>query len=363
MESSIFDKNPHQLLLEDMFRSFYENSGDPTYDQPHPFSYFEKYILKAVNQFPDSLTLHKCASLLSEDYFFDEGTDTVVHPHVSWFPPIWHVDHFFVVQIVLKGQMTSYVSQQTIRLKEGNVCIIAPNTRHAISCFSDACVIKILIRKSTFDKAFLGLLQEKDSILARFFAHTLYSDSPHPFLYFSCGPDKELMEIIGRLLIEDSTHLAFRSHMLNSIMEQFFITLLRYHEKSIVFPEHTTMHQNENLIFILKYIQEHPSSITLPEVARLFNYSERHIQRVLRASTGMSFTEIIQTIRMKEAARMLIHSKAPVSKIASDTGYTNMGNFRKIFRRTYGMTPLEYRKQYSEQPLLEDSSSDGTFLL
>lgn len=340
-----FEKTTHHKELETMFRTFYEKSDDSAYQIPHSFDYFETVILKAISRYPDSFTLHNCASLLSEKTFFKEGTDTVFHPHVSWFPPIWHVNHFFVIQVVLKGNATTYVANQELQLEEGNVCIIAPHSRHATSCFSDdSYVLKILIRTSSFEQAFFGILKNQDTILAEFFARTLYSNNPHPYLLFSCGWDEEMMEIIAKGIRETYSHRSLHAQMINCLMTQFFITLLRNHEKDLVFPENVSVRQSENLIFILKYIQEHASTITLSELAELFNYSERHIQRVLRKSTGKSFTEITQTIRMSEAAQLLRDSRYPISTIAAEVGYNNLGNFRKIFSKTFQMSPAEYRK-------------------
>ncbi len=341
-----FEKNAHHRTLEEMFHSFYEKSGDSAYQLPHSYAYFEQVILKAVNRFPDSLTLHKCAALLNEESFFEEGVDTVFHPHISWFPPIWHVNHFFVIQIVLKGSVNTYIANQELTLKKGNVCIVAPNCRHAISCFSDdSYVLKILIRTSSFEQAFFGILRNQDTVLAEFFARTLYSNSPNPYLLFSCGWDNEMMELIAKGIRESNSHRSLHAQMLNCIMNQFFITLLRDHEKDLLFAENAHVHQSENLIFILKYIQEHASTISLPELAELFNYSERHIQRVLKKNTGHSFTEITQTIRMNRAARLLRDSRYPIATIAADVGYNNLGNFRKIFNKTFLMSPAEYRRQ------------------
>ncbi len=340
-----FEKTAHHKELETMFCTFYEESHDSAYQIPHSFEYYEPVILKAICHYPDSFTLHNCASLLSEKAFFEEGTDTVFHPHVSWFPPIWHVNHFFVILVVLKGNATTYVANQELHLEEGNVCIIAPHSRHATSCFGDdSYVLKILIRTSSFEQAFFGILKNQETVLAEFFARTLYSNNPNPYLLFSCGWDNEMMEIIAKGISESNSHRSLHSQMLNCLMTQFFITLLRNHEKDLVFPENARVRQSENLIFILKYIQEHATTITLSELADLFNYSERHIQRILQKSTGKSFTDIIQTIRMNEAAQLLRDSRYPISTIAAEVGYNNLGNFRKIFSKTFQMTPAEYRK-------------------
>ncbi len=75
---------------------------------------------------------------------------------------------------------------------------------------------------------------------------------------------------------------------------------------------------------------------------------------------GLSFTEIIQNAKMKEASRLLRGSNYPVSKIADVLGYKNQGNFRDIFRKTYGQSPMEYRNlhgrdQGNDQPGMSNS--------
>ena len=105
----------------------------------------------------------------------------------------------------------------------------------------------------------------------------------------------------------------------------------------------------------MKYIQDHYTTVTLKELADLFNYSERQVQRILKTYMGLSFTEIIQNAKMKEAARLLRGSNYPISKIADVLGYNNQGNFRDIFRKTYGQSPTEYRhthrkEQMNDQP-------------
>ena len=159
-----FEKPKKHLQVEDTFRTFYEQSGDTAYQLPHSFDYYEKMIHQAVERYPDSLTLKKCASAIGEEAFFPEGTDVVFHLHLSWFPPIWHTTEFFVMQVVTNGSFTSYIANQELHLTRGNICIIAPDSRHALSCFSHAGILCVLIRKSAFEKAFLNILRETDSM-------------------------------------------------------------------------------------------------------------------------------------------------------------------------------------------------------
>ena len=99
------------------------------------------------------------------------------------------------------------------------------------------------------------------------------------------------------------------------------------------------------MVFILKYIQEHFNTVSLAELSKFFNYSERQIQRIIKTSTDLSFSENILRLKMKKAKKLLKNSDISISVIAKETGYTDSGTFRQAFKKYYGMTPQKYRSQ------------------
>lgn len=48
--------------------------------------------------------------------------------------------------------------------------------------------------------------------------------------------------------------------------------------------------------------------------------------------------------RLTRAAELLQTTKAPVSAIAEAVGYLNQSKFAAVFKRRYGVTPLEFRR-------------------
>ena len=52
-------------------------------------------------------------------------------------------------------------------------------------------------------------------------------------------------------------------------------------------------HGRKNIIFILKYIELHYATLTLPELASFFNYSERQMTRILKNYTGQTFKKAL----------------------------------------------------------------------
>ena len=353
-----FSKDKKQLLIEEYFRHCYEKAGDTEYQYPHTYRYYREELQGAAEMFSIQITEEN----LEEEVLQEKDIDVHFHHQPAFFPPVWHTNNFFSVQIMLDGEFTGFVADQKIPMRKGNICIVAPEARHALSCFSEGNLLCLLIRRSTFEKAFLGVLQDKESILADFFSRILYGLNPHPFLFFPCEWDPALMEVLKNAYLESLRCDEFRNRMVNSLVDQFFIMLLRNHGSDVVFGN-ISIRKSENLLAIMKYIQDHYTTVTLKELADLFNYSERQVQRILKTYMGLSFTEIIQNAKMKEAARLLLGSNYPISKIADVLGYNNQGNFRDIFRKTYGQSPTEYRntrgrEQKNIQPGISAAEKD-----
>lgn len=331
--------------LETVFRSLWKEHPDLDLALPHPQEYYTE-ILKLA----DKRTSHPFPSLLlntrlDEASFFRENFDTELYRHLRYLPAILHSHAFLEIVCVVEGSCTNYVLQQELHMKKGDICIIAPETEHAVSAFSDECIlINILLRVSTFEKAFFGVLSEND-ILSDFFMRTLYHSKTHPYLYFRTGDDQELFDYVLYAYQEFLGNHQYKERFLNNIISAFFIILLRNHGSDVIVPEIDTEGNDENVIFILKYMQENYSTVTLSSLAEFFNYSERQIQRIIKKSTGISFSENIQKLKMKHAAQLLMDPDRSVSAVAEDLGYSDVGNFRHIFKKYYGMSPAEYRSR------------------
>lgn len=131
--------------------------------------------------------------------------------------------------------------------------------------------------------------------------------------------------------------------MINALLEIFFICLLRNHEQNMIVPNPAGKKQEKNIIFILKYIELHYATLTLPELASFFNYSERQLTRILKNYTGQTFSSLIQNIRLSRAAEILKQPDRSVTAVMEEIGYSNITHFYKIFEKKFHMTPAEYR--------------------
>lgn len=281
---------------------------------------------------------------LNENTFFNKDADIALYRHLRYLPAFWHSHSFIEIICVFSGTCTNYICEQEIPMQEGDIFIIAPGTPHSISAFSDDCVIiNIEIRTSTFETAFFGVLNEND-ILSDFFTHSLYHSPKHPYIFFRTNADHELFDYVLYAYAEFEGNHLYKYRLINNVIAAFFIILLRNHGTEVIVPNITSDERSEDVVFLLKYIETN-FTVTLSELATFFNYSERQIQRILKKSTGLNFRDIIQKLKMNYAATLLQNPDLPISSIAEKLGYSNINNFRQIFKKYYGISPLEYREQ------------------
>ena len=85
--------------------------------------------------------------------------------------------------------------------------------------------------------------------------------------------------------------------------------------------------------------------MTLESLSEAFHLSKPYLSRYIREKTGTTFQEVVKEERMKKARSMLRHTNHTVETIAAEVGYENVEHFNRLFKKSYGMTPVQYRKQ------------------
>ncbi|GGF22076.1 hybrid sensor histidine kinase/response regulator [Flavobacterium limi] len=66
----------------------------------------------------------------------------------------------------------------------------------------------------------------------------------------------------------------------------------------------------------------------------------------IKSLTGYSPVEFIRDIRIKRAAQLITTNQLLIKEIAYMTGFSDIKYFNKSFKKKYGVTPMEYRKQH-----------------
>ncbi len=109
-------------------------------------------------------------------------------------------------------------------------------------------------------------------------------------------------------------------------------------------------HQGQSVVGQVKgYIKSHYNEeITRATMASLVFLNPDYLARLFKKETGQSLGAYVQELRIHEAEKLLAETSVPVNEIALRVGYDNFSYFSHIFRERTGLTPNEYRKQYTD---------------
>ena len=79
-------------------------------------------------------------------------------------------------------------------------------------------------------------------------------------------------------------------------------------------------------------------------LAEKFSVGETSLKNYFRGVYGQNISTYLREVRMKAAAEFLANTSRPIAEIAEQVGYSNQGKFAAVFKKQFGMSPLEYRR-------------------
>ena len=85
--------------------------------------------------------------------------------------------------------------------------------------------------------------------------------------------------------------------------------------------------------------------VYLDDLTKRAGMSRATLLRHFRAALGVTPMIYLRNLRLRHAAELLVNTDFDLKEIADRSGFFEMPYFFKAFRRCYGMSPLEYRRQ------------------
>jgi len=92
------------------------------------------------------------------------------------------------------------------------------------------------------------------------------------------------------------------------------------------------------------YVETHlHEKILIETVAQICGMSRFEFSRAFKREHGMTFRNYVIDCRLKRAAAMLCQTTSTITDVAFSVGFQDLSNFSRLFRRTMGHAPREYR--------------------
>lgn len=86
--------------------------------------------------------------------------------------------------------------------------------------------------------------------------------------------------------------------------------------------------------------------VRLSEAAQIAQMNENAFSRFFALRTRKTFSEYVQELRLRKAAKLLVENDMTITQVCYECGYNNISNFNRQFLNHYQMNPMKYRKTF-----------------
>jgi AraC-like DNA-binding protein len=103
----------------------------------------------------------------------------------------------------------------------------------------------------------------------------------------------------------------------------------------------------ERIHRVFEYIlKNYKQEIYLQEIAGMLNMSPVSFSRYFKHHTRKTFSEYVTEVRISHACSLLMQDDENISQISYSSGFENLSNFYRHFRKITGVIPKDYKKRF-----------------
>ncbi|WP_068617328.1 AraC family transcriptional regulator [Paenibacillus tuaregi] len=252
--------------------------------------------------------------------------------------PASHYHDAYEILYFISGNLYYMVGDQTHQVVGGTLLFIRASEVHRLVNSSRHLYERITL---VFKKEFLHPLcasREIEGMLSFF-------ESGISALKLS-GKDQHFVEHLFHKMIQEGDKQAFGYEQYQQILLLELLLFLnrKVHDSG---SKHTaeTNRTHKKVLEIVNFIDNHYAErLQICQIAQQFSISPSYLSRTFKETTGFTFIEYLNNLRIKKARELLTSSSYNITEIAEQVGFDNCSHFGRTFKIIMGVSPLSFRK-------------------
>lgn len=253
--------------------------------------------------------------------------------------PVAHFHDHYEIYYLLDGERHYFINNKTFLIKRGDLVLINSRDLHKTIDVGSPSHKRVLIN---FRNEFIC----SSKITHQELFKTIFNEGNHVIrlpLH-----EQELVEaLINNMLDEASNQRTGFILRLQALLAELLVSSARFIETSVFSRFDYLSPVHRKVSEIVMYInQNYMEPLTLDTLSENFFISRYHLSRIFKETTGFSFVEYLNSIRIKEAQILLKDDKQKIIDIAQKVGYGSISHFGRVFKATTGVSPHDYRKKH-----------------
>lgn len=347
-ENQIFTLSKYEKKLQEA----YNNGKAILVDKPMSFSDYNGYldgglIVESEDiEFYQSKSKQSLGKTINEVEIITNGNpiEVIVHPRFSY--PVMHNHSYIEMIYVYNGKCKHFIEDKGVDLREGDICILSPNTFHSLSVTDEeTIVINVLMSKKLFQSEVMEVLQSnKKNPLSSFIDHVLFGHRVSPYLVINTINSQKIKTLIYQMLVErEEKHFKYNIN-LKLLLQQVFIEIIRNYSNVIQITPAVEQDYDDFIEAILAYVTLNYNKTNLKDVSYFFGYDSKYLGQKLKRYTGRTFNEILSRLQVEHARQLIEATELSITDICQEVGCFDASHLTKKFKKIYGESPLYYRQ-------------------
>ena len=237
-----------------------------------------------------------------------------------------HVHREFELIFYHEGMTVAYVDSVRYELKPGDVFLTFPNQIHSYE---------------THDREVFQLFLIKPDLMPELM-NTFDMAVPESAVIPGAANDPKLRMLCDALaeLCTAQEENTYRKHLLHGYLLALFSELL---SRMKLTGMHLT--DSDTLRSIVSYCTKHyDKELSLSVLEENLHLNKYYISHLFSGKLGLRFNDYVNSLRISEACRCLLHSDESITSICSHVGFNTLRTFNRAFIKQVGVSPSEYRK-------------------
>jgi len=253
-------------------------------------------------------------------------------------------EHFhtqYEIYYLFSGARNYFIRDRTYSVRGGDLVFINKNELHKTSDASGLEHERLLIN---FTEAFL---RETCGEYADLLLRPFHVENP---VYSLIGSAHFFEKAFSTMLEELDGRPPGYELRLKSLLTDILLLAARHANKQQAVPPHASPPIHSKISEIAQYVGHHFSDdLGLPCLAERFHISPFYLSRTFKAVTGFTLTEYIQSVRIRQAQKLLKETDLSITEISAQSGFDSFSHFGKIFKKIARVSPRDYRNSVARE--------------
>lgn len=265
----------------------------------------------------------------------------VDHDQMPHFYDTYHTHAEMQLILVLKGHGTAYIGDKIMQFEEGSIYMLGQNLPH---------VFKDQLKDGETEIESISIFFLPDFMGKEFL--TLPESRSLNNLFKECVRG---VDILGKLnlKVKEGILQVYNSKGIKRLLTLVNVLEIIAQNDNLTFisspgyhkPKKSVDGQKINDVFDFM-LANYSREIKLNEISEVAHMSATAFCRYFKHHTRKTYSRFLNEIRIGQACKMLVADQYSISHICYNSGYNNISNFNRQFKKITGFTPSQYQKHH-----------------